>query len=71
MVNFVNKFQFVHILCLKMTSLKCNKNASNKKNTFLFNLDEWDAKNMSHQYNKGWKPILLFVPPRQICNFQH
>ncbi len=33
---FVNKYQLVHIFRLKMTSLKCNQNSSNRKNKLCF-----------------------------------
>jgi hypothetical protein len=60
---FLDKCQFVHIFRLKMSSSKCSQNSSNIKNAFCFYLVNWDTKYMPHQYNKGWKLVLFFVPP--------
>lgn len=36
--NFLDKYQFVHIVCLETTSMKCSQNANNRKNTFYLDL---------------------------------
>jgi hypothetical protein len=36
--TFLDKYQFVHIVYLETTSMKCRQNVNNKKNTFYFDL---------------------------------
>ncbi len=59
----VHKYQLVHFFCLK-TFPKCNQNANNRKNALCLYLVGQDAKYMSCQYNKGWKLVLFFMPPK-------
>ncbi len=44
----MDKYEFVHVVDLEMTSMKCSQNHGNKKDTFNFNLVGWDAKNVPY-----------------------
>ncbi len=64
----MDKYEFVHVVSLETTLLKCSQNASNRKDTFCFNMVGRDVKNIPCYKCNSWEFILLFVPPRQ-CTF--
>jgi hypothetical protein len=61
----MDKYEFVHVLNLEITSLKCSQNANNKKDTICFDLASWDAKNVMCYQCNNWELTQLSASPRQ------
>ncbi len=44
----MDKYEFIHVVNLETTLLKCSQNVNNIKDMFCVDLVGWDAKNVLH-----------------------